>query len=147
MKQSFVCEGLIPTFQGKHNVEKVHVNILTDGEAQWSRQWVIRNYNNEDVPLLSVLRDQVTLRCKKTGRTYAPGYNGITAQLLRYMKGRFPQCNFLGFRIGPARDLTNLLQYSDLSADDQRKNKKVFNRDKCVAMKINGYQGVVFHQR
>ena len=145
LNEAIVClQGLIPTFQGKHNVEKVHVNILTDGEAQWSRQWLIRNYNNEDVPLLSVLRDQVTLRCKKTGRTYAPGYNGITAQLLRYMKGRFPQCNFLGFRIGPARDLTNLLQYSDLSADDQRKNKKIFNRDKCVAMKVNGYQELYF---
>lgn len=145
LNEAIVClQGLIPQFQSKHNVEKVHVNILTDGEAQWSRQWVIRKYNDDDIPLVTIIRDRVTLRCKKTGNTYNTSYNGMTGQLLRYMKGRFPQCNFLGFRIGPARDLTSMLQYSHLSADDQRKTKKIFNRDKSVAIKINGYQEMYF---
>ena len=145
LNEAIAClQTIIPAFQRKTGAEKVHVSILTDGEAQWSQEWRVRKYNDELHQIFSTIRDTVTLRDTKNGRTYAPGHNGITSQLLRYMKGRFPQCNFLGFRVASARDLGQLLQYSDLPETDRFSAKRTFTRDKSVCLKINGYQELYF---
>ena len=36
-------------------------------------------------------------------------YSGVTTRLLEYIKGRFPEVNFLGFRIITTRDLNWIL--------------------------------------
>ena len=38
--ETLAClQTVIPDFKAKHGVEKCHVSILTDGEAQYSRVW------------------------------------------------------------------------------------------------------------
>ena len=72
----------------------------------------------------SSVRSNTYIRDRRSGRTYAPqGYrqsSGLTKQLLQYLKGKFPQCNFLGFRLCVARDF-----YRYLSNEVEYKSKHV----------------------
>lgn len=137
-------QSLIPAFQRKNGVEKVHVTILTDGEAQQSGEWIISKYKDSNQFYRSAIHNKVVVRDRKKGYTYAPKNGGLTAQLLRYMKGRFPQCNFLGFRIASTRDFNFLVQFSGLTPAECENAKKEWNRTKSSCIVANGFQELYF---
>lgn len=137
-------QSLIPAFQRKNGVEKVHITILTDGEAQQSGEWVNTNWKEVSNVYRSAIRHGSVVRDRKKGYTYAPGNGGLTAQLLRYMKGRFPQCNFLGFRIASTRDFNYLLYSCGLTPAESENAKKEWNRTKSSCIVAHGFQELYF---
>ena len=99
---------LVPKFQQQHDLQKVNVCILTDGEG---------NNLSYDVDLNDYIgsrsvQQNCFLRDPKIGRTYRhfdwEQKNGLSTILLENLKDNFPQVNFIGFRIGNGGDFSNL---------------------------------------
>ena len=152
LNEAVVClKSLIPSFQSRSKVEKVHVAILSDGEAAYSGEWRETVWNGKTEINRSCIRYNTHIRDRKTGRTYAPskygGQGGCTTtnQLLRYLKGRFPQCNFLGFRIASNRDVNRYLDDAFYPKYDKiERYKKEWTKNKSVCVPIMGYQELYF---
>ena len=142
LNEAIMClQTLIPAFSAKHGVEKCHVTILTDGESNWSGCWVKSTY--DDQIHRSAMPSQSAIRCRKTGRTYnSPRWgNYMTETLLRYMKGRFPQCNFTGFRLGSTRDINYIIQnFNSLTQLERKSAADVFKKHKSTSAPMMGYQ-------
>ena len=151
LNEAIVClQSLIPDFQRKTKVEKVHVAILSDGEAAYSAEWRKSTWGGKEELNRSCIRYNTHIRDRRNGRTYAPNNNDrggctTTNQLLRYLKGRFPQCNFLGFRIATSRDVTRYLEnefYPDYVKVERY--KKTFSKFKSLGAPMMGYQELYF---
>lgn len=98
---------IIPQFQSKNKVQKVHTIILTDGEASTLPVHVKITRNNDFVRMgLNGIRSTDTyLRDRKLGTTYKffSEHSGkpheFTATLLRNLKDKFPNVSFIGIRV------------------------------------------------
>jgi len=152
LNEAIAClQTLIPEFQAKSKVEKVHVAILSDGEAAYSAEWRESEWQGRKDINRSCIRYNTHLRDRRNGRTYAPTQHGgqggctTTNQLLRYLKGRFPQCNFLGFRIASNREVTRYLEnefYPKYNIIE--KHKKTWSKNKSFGAPMMGYQELYF---
>ena len=100
--------SIIPKFQKENGVEKVQCVILTDGEAhplsyhrEVQRDW-------EENPYLGTrhVHDNCYVRDRKTGHTYPvdSDYKSFTEVILRHLRNRFPDTNFIGIRILDSRE-------------------------------------------
>ena len=141
LNETLAClQTVIPDFKAKHGVEKCHVSILTDGEAQYSRVWQKSEWNGETKIHATSWRQNTMLRDRKTGRTYSvDNYRQTTHSMLRYLKGRFPQCNFLGFRIGQTREIMSVIR--DFVEDDKmQKITSEWKKTKACEVPFGGYQ-------
>ena len=151
-------QTIIPDFKRRNGVEKVHVSILSDGEAAHPGIWMKSDYNGERI-FRGNVRYHTQIRDRKNGRIYKFHNNApFTKQLLTYLKGKFPECNFLGFRIITQRDLRRVLekeyishQYGEVDwnarQDGHNKVEKHisdYRKTKCVAAPVLGYQEIYF---
>ena len=134
-------QTLIPAFRAKYGVEKTNVCILTDGEAQWSGEWVSTTYKDEEKIYRGQIRDNCQIRDRHNGNTYQVEnlYSCPTTALLNYMEGRFPTCNILGFRIGPNRDLNKFID-RNLKSDVAEETRKTLAKNKSVGVKMYGFK-------
>jgi len=140
LNEAIVClQSVIPDFKTRTGAEKVNTLILTDGEAQWSACWTYLEYRGEKIAHTTQFEGNY-LRCSKTGRTYKPAQYD-TEQILNYMKGRFPEVNFLGFRIGSTADINRVFYYSMQDSDAAKKH---FAKYKNYSAKILGYEEIYF---
>jgi len=100
--------SIIPKFQKDNGVEKVQCVILTDGEAhplsyhrEVQRDW-------EEKPYMGTrhVHDNCYVRDRKTGHTYPveSDYKSFTEVILRHLRNRFPDTNFIGIRILDSRE-------------------------------------------
>ena len=152
LNEAVVClQTLIPQFQSKSKVEKVHIAILTDGEAAYSGEWRESEWRGEKTVNRSCIRYNTHIRDRRNGRTFAPNKNSgrggctTTDQLLRYLKGRYPQCNFLGFRIASNRDVNRAIEDVFYPKYDKiEKIKKEFTKNKSVGVEAFGYQELYY---
>ena len=148
LNEAVAClQTIIPEFQARNKVEKVHVSILSDGEAAYSAQWVETEWNGKKQLHRSSIRYNTFIRDRRSGRTYAPTHNqngtGTTKQLLQYLKGRFPQCNFLGFRICTPRDLYRYLG-QEIPYEKVHIYKNQWTKNKSCCASILGFQEIYF---
>ena len=95
--------SIIPKFQKENGVEKTQVIVLTDGEAhplsyhrEVKRDW-------EEDPYLGTrhVHDNCHVRDRKTGYTYpvTSEYRSFTEVILKHLRNRFPNTNFIGIRV------------------------------------------------
>ena len=142
LNEALLClQTLIPAFTAKHGVEKCHISVLSDGESNWSGIWVKSSYDDEIHR--SAMRGSESIRCRKTGRTYNyPKWgNYLTETILRYLKGRFPQCNFTGFRIGTPRDINYIINnFNTLTIKEKQSVHANFKKHKSASAPMMGYQ-------
>ena len=150
-------QTIIPDFRRRNGVEKVHISILSDGEAAHPGIWMKSDYHGDERIFRGSVRYQTQIRDRKTGRIHKFDESApFTKQLLRYLKGKFPECNFLGFRIITQRDLRRILDrecnnYGWDRPDMRQKGAAVvekyisgFRKTKCVAAPVLGYQEIYF---
>ena len=135
---------IIPIFKKENKVEKVQCIVLTDGEGsnipyhkEVQRRW-------EDSPYLgwSNVNKGCFLRDRKTGHNYAftGGWYDMTDVLLRNLRDRFPEVNFIGMRLLVGRDAGYFIReycgsYGKLYDDTMRSWKK----SKSFSIKSSGY--------
>ena len=140
--------ALLPAFRAKHNVEKLNVVILTDGESNSSSEWVHRDYTRTDGQTVSnifssAVRDNTRLRHRRSGRVFKPcsGWQqgDFTDALLQYVQEVHKDVNILGFRIGSNRECTRVIQrYQGFSGSV--KTLQNFKKDRSIAITESGYE-------
>ena len=136
---------LLPKFQKDNNVEKVQCIVLTDGEANSMPYHVmVKDYFNSDewkMGLRGINASHCSLRDRSLGKTYKFGYSWwqFTEVLIRNLQDKFPSSNFIGIRVLPPREGSNILRrYCDDPADYE-KCMKDWRKLKTFTIKSSGY--------
>jgi len=100
---------ILPKFQKENKLQKVQCIVLTDGEAnqltyhrEVNRRWETQPYLGSGYinPNTTFLRD------RKLGTTYKIdyGYHAFTDTLLKNLKDKFSNTNFIGIRVLESRN-------------------------------------------
>ena len=129
MKALITLSTLIPKFQKRHNVQKLQVITLTDGESQGLKYNVVfKPRYEEGEPYLgqrTCMYNTTFIRDRQTGRTYKVenDYHELTTALLRQLRDRFPESNFIGIRVMDGREAGGFVR-----------KYLYWEYDKCVAV-------------
>ena len=105
LNETLIClHKILPQFQKENGVEKVQCIVLTDGEANSIPYHVMVERSWEDESRMgcrSVNGHSCSLRDRKLGKTYNFGHAWyeFTDTLIRNLKDRFPDTNFIGIRV------------------------------------------------
>jgi len=104
---------IIPKFKKENDLHKVNACILTDGESNSiSYGCLVERMDREDyICARSLDYGYVQLRDRKTGRVYTQmdGYNSCTSTFIEQLRDRNPGVNVLGFRLLPAKRLSEFV--------------------------------------
>ena len=105
---------ILPKFQKENKVQKVQCVVLTDGEAcmvKYHRE-VQRHWENEPFMGTAHIGPNAFLRDRKTGNTYScdTEWHGFTDILLRNLRDRFTDINFIGIRVLEGRDAGHFIR-------------------------------------
>ena len=145
LDESLIClHQIIPQFKKDNKVEKVQCVILTDGEAYTPRYHVSIQRRWESEPYIgeNTLYYGAFLRDRKIGKTYRvkESYYGFTDTLLRNLKDRFNDVNFIGIRLLPSRDAGSFVRrYHGWSDTEYEKIMKGWKKNKSVSIKSSAY--------
>ena len=99
---------ILPQFKKENGVQKVQCVVMTDGEANWVKYHAELQRRWEEEPFIGVrsVSSSCFLRDRKLGTTYSldSEWYEFTDILLRNLKDRFTDVNFIGFRVLESRD-------------------------------------------
>ena len=99
---------ILPQFKKENGVQKVQCVVMTDGEANWVKYHAELQRRWEEEPFIGVrsISPSCFLRDRKLGTTYSldSEWYEFTDILLRNLKDRFTDVNFIGFRVLESRD-------------------------------------------
>ena len=99
---------ILPEFKKESGVQKVQCVVMTDGEANWVKYHAELQRRWEEEPFIGVrsISSSCFLRDRKLGTTYSldTEWHEFTDILLRNLKDRFTDVNFIGFRVLESRD-------------------------------------------
>ena len=99
---------ILPEFKKESGVQKVQCVVMTDGEANWVKYHAELQRRWEEEPFIGVrsISPSCFLRDRKLGTTYSldTEWHEFTDILLRNLKDRFTDVNFIGFRVLESRD-------------------------------------------
>ena len=135
---------ILPNFQKENKLQKVQCVVLTDGEActikyhrEIKRPW-------EEKPYLgtSHIGTNAFLRDRKTGNTYSCDCEWweFTDVLLRNLRDRFADINFIGIRVLEGRDAGNFIRrYCGYHGNEYDKTMNSWKKEKAFAIKKSGY--------
>lgn len=144
---------VIPDFQNKYKLQKVHCVILTDGEANALPYHVNverRNYYDDSkhsfIGLKDLNFDTGFLRDRKLGTTYKlfpikMGYHEFTDTLIHNLRDKFPTTSFIGIRILFSRDASRFISLYHNGYDNQyKKIQNDWKKLKSFTITNSGYQ-------
>jgi len=146
LNEALMClHQILPKFQKENNVEKVQCIVLTDGEANSMPYHVnVKDYFNSDewkMGLRGINAGHCFLRDRSLGKTYKFGYSwwNFTEVLIKNLQDKFPSSNFIGIRVLPVREGSNIIRrYCDDPADYE-KCMKDWRKLKTFTIKSSGY--------
>ena len=137
---------ILPTFQKENKLQKVQCVILTDGEAQCLKRHVQINRPNVDpyFGLNHIDTHSTFLRDRKTGNTYSLAsykeYPTFTDLLLKNLRDKFNQVNFIGMRIIANRDANNFIRLYTNVMDKQNDDlQSSWKKNKSFVINNSGY--------
>ena len=127
---------IIPAFKKMHGLQKTHVFVLTDGEA--NAMMVARTNAYGGHGGRYPIAQQSYLRNRKTGFTYQfkHEYYKFTQVLLENLKQENKDVNFIGIRLCGPRSMNDFIRRYEYISDDI--NKKI-KKDKFYDIKNTGY--------
>jgi hypothetical protein len=135
---------ILPKFQKENKLQKVQCVILTDGEASPLKYYREIQRRWEDGPFIgtSHIGSNAFLRDRKTGNTYS--LNGewweFTDILLRNLRDKFNDINFIGIRVLESRDAGNFIRrYCGYSGSDFDIVNNAWKKEKAFSIKKSGY--------
>jgi hypothetical protein len=141
---------IIPKFKKDNNLQKVQCITLTDGEAGWMtcrKSIERRNYStNEIEPVLghaSIKYGKSFIRDRVLGTTYKMpddmGFASITNALLRNIKDRLVDVNFIGIRVMENRESSNFITTYTKTVSVIEELKKQWKKNRSVMIRNSGY--------
>tara|TARA_R100000005_G_scaffold2024_1_gene1230 strand:+ start:432 stop:2531 length:2100 start_codon:yes stop_codon:yes gene_type:complete len=134
---------ILPKFQKENKLQKVQCIVLTDGEAnQLSYHAEIKIGRSE--PYIGNRRcdcECTLLRDRKLGTTYkfGWGYHEFTKTMLRNLKDKFPQVNFIGIRVIEGRNINGFIKLFYSSYNEVNKLQQEWRKTRSICIKDSGY--------
>jgi len=135
---------ILPKFQKENKLQKVQCVVLTDGEAcmiKYHRE-VQRHWEQEPFMGTAHIGPNAFLRDRKIGNTYSCDvhWSGFTDILLRNLRDRFTDINFIGIRVLGGRDAGHFIRrYCGHYGPDFEKVMSSWKKEKAFAIKKSGY--------
>ena len=135
---------ILPKFQKENNLQKIQCVILTDGEApvpkyhrEVQRRW-------EDEPFIGTghIGYNSFLRDRKTGMTYSFDceWYQFTDVLLRNLRDKFKDINFIGIRVLESRDAGSFIRrYCGHYGVEYDNTMSIWRKEKTFSIKKSGY--------
>ena len=148
LNESLVClHQILPKFERDNKLQKVQCIVLTDGEANPLPHYkeVKRYWETDCEPYFGHKRidpSNTILRDRKLGTTYKMGYNfhEFTDVILRNLKDKFPNVNFIGMRVLGSRDVSNFMRlYNFCGSKEHIRLLKEWKKEKSFSIKNSGY--------
>lgn len=135
---------ILPKFKTENKLQKVQCVILTDGEGEWSKFHMEFNRKWENQPYLGLnsISNNTVLRDRKTGMVYkmSEDNNDFTDILLRNLKDKFVDVNFIGIRIVESRNASNFIRkYTGFSNTEYVKMMSEWKKNRNISIKTSGY--------
>ena len=136
---------ILPKFKFENKLQKVQCVILTDGESEWSKFHMQFKRHSESNPYIGLnsIGSNTILRDRKIGTVYkmTNDSSDFTDILLRNLRDKFEDVNFIGIRIIQGRDAGNFIRrytgYSNTSEYSRLMGEWKKNRN--FAIKTSGY--------
>jgi hypothetical protein len=135
---------ILPKFQKENKLQKVQCVVLTDGEGcllKYHRE-VKRHWEVEPYLGTSHIGANAFLRDRKTGMTYSCDceYHEFTDILLRNLRDKFVDINFIGIRVLESRDSGHFIRrYYGYYGDEYDKVMNSWKKEKAFTIKKSGY--------
>ena len=105
---------ILPNFKKEHKLQKVQCVVLSDGEGYDIKRHVVVQRPWEDEPYIGVapIGHRCFLRDRSIGNTYSLScqWYQYTDILLRNLKDKFPDVNFIGIRVLESRDANSFMR-------------------------------------
>ena len=133
---------ILPKFKKENDVEKVQCVILTDGEAYPLRRhsWIDNDYVYEPRFGTLGLTNDSYLRDRKLGTTYKVPYSyfEFTDVMLRHLRDKFTEVNFIGIRVMSPRDASSFIRrYAQF--EEYEKVYTQWKKNKSFSIGTSGY--------
>ena len=135
---------ILPKFEKENKLQKVQCVILTDGEGallKYHRE-VQRRWEEEPYMGTAHIGSNSFIRDRKTGMTYSCDceYYEFTDILLRNLRDRFTDMNFIGIRVLESRDAGHFIRrYCGYYGDTYDKTMSAWKKEKAFNIKTSGY--------
>ena len=135
---------ILPKFKKENKLQKVQCVILTDGEGsglKYHRE-LQRKWEKEPYIGVNHIGPQCILRDRKTGNTYSldTEWYEMTDILLRNLRDRFSDTNFIGIRVMESRDSGHFIRrYCGYYGPDYDKVMNAWKKEKAFSIKTSGY--------
>jgi len=136
---------ILPVFKKENKLQKVQCIVLTDGEAAQVPYHISVKRSWESEPYLGtrgISPGLTFLRDRKLGTTYMFDYAHFqfTDVLLKNLKDKFSDMNFIGIRILSGRDASRFIHlYNDYNTDEYNKLQTSWKKMKSFTIKNSGY--------
>ena len=135
---------ILPKFQKENKLQKVQCVILTDGEGALLKYHREVHRRWEDDPYMGTahIGSNAFIRDRKTGMTYSCDceYHEFTDVLLRNLRDRFTDMNFIGIRVLESRDAGGFIRrYCGYYGDTYEKTMNSWKKEKAFSIKTSGY--------
>ena len=132
---------IIPDFQTKNKLQKVHCIILTDGEAD-PPPYHVEIKKSEDYSYIRTDRipySKTVLRDRQLGTTYKTNQYQFSDTLLRNLRDKFTQVSFIGIRILSGRDVFRFVSLYHSYDDEYHKIQNQWKKNNSFIIKSSGY--------
>ena len=133
--------SVLPAFQKRYGLQKVHTIVLTDGESEPLTYTSYRETRDGDLrPVRCQIRSKSTyLRDRKLGTTYSLGdYHKQQTSIMQNLRDRFPFMNFIGIRICSGRDFGSMVRWwTEQSVSPEMSSK--WKKEKSMTLDIGNY--------
>ena len=135
---------VLPKFQKEHKLQKVQCVVLTDGEAamlKYHRE-VQRRWEDEPFMGTAHIGPNSYLRDRKTGMTYSLDceWYEFTDILLRNLRDKFKDINFIGIRVLESRDAGSFIRrYCGYFGSTFDKTMSSWKKERAFSIKSSGY--------
>lgn len=135
---------ILPKFQKENRLQKVQCVVLTDGEGcllKYHRE-VQRRWEEEPYMGTAHIGPNAFIRDRKTGMTYSCDgeFYDFTDVLLRNLRDKFSDINFIGIRVLESRDAGHFIRrYYGYYGDEYDKVMNSWKKEKAFTIKKSGY--------
>jgi len=135
---------ILPKFQSENKLQKVQCVVLSDGEGSMLKyhREVQRRWEEEPFMGTAHIGPNAFIRDRKTGMTYSCDcdYHEFTDILLRNLRDRFTDINFIGIRVLESRDAGSFIRrYCGFFGPDYEKTMSSWKKEKAFTIKKSGY--------
>ena len=135
---------ILPKFQKENKLQKVQCVVLTDGEAAMCKyhREIQRRFEVEPFMGTSNIYPNSFLRDRKTGMTYSLDceWYEFTDILLRNLRDKFKDINFIGIRVLESRDAGSFIRrYCGYFGPEHDKTMSTWRKEKAFTIKKSGY--------